>query len=310
MAEPGIADPVAAPEPAPAPAPAPVVPEGTVYDSNTHVLVPKEQLGDYDGRFGNVMRDAKAYAAGKADGRYDPGMDKILDLARQNGMTLDQVHDYITSDGSVGGQPQQNQYDIPGQPPAGQQPPEALTVNRYQELRQQERAEDTAARQAEAADTQRATAFNSEREDVTKMLRDDFKYSFTEDGLPDGSRAIVAQQLFNSALNKVMKGDVPDWLPQEDRVKALSSIVSTPSTSSQRQKAKTLFTEWVTEFKNDAVAEFAEGQKSVPATTLGTGAGGPVTKDVKDMSPAEERAELDRRVHARTGKHMDPMYEG
>lgn len=284
---PAPAAPPAAPEPAVTPEP-----QGQTYDPGTHVLVPKEQLGYCEGRYGTAIRESHEYRTAKESGVLDDGVSDFVELARRNNMTAAQLMEHITSEDPVPPQtpPAQPGYGAPPAPapPVPTDPNEQpLTVAKFNAIRQSDRAE------AATAATQQQTEqlLGQEYDAVATTLRD-FKFSISDDGHPEGSVAEIAQGVMNKLITEVMRDEIPDNLTGDERQTMLKSLGGTPSTPAQREKAKALFQARWADLQNDAVSRFATNQEIVPGGSLEAGAGGPVQKRSDQMTYEEKVDQL------------------
>ena len=259
-------------EPQPA-ASTPAIPEGHgTYDMGTHITVPTADIdARYEGRWSGVMGDAHKYQQGHDQGLFEPGVAEFAKLAKDNNITSQQMYDYITT---VEQPPQPTPPAQPGHlqptPAPGAPPPDPsqqpLTLADFNKIRDED------ANQAAISETNRQ--LGEEFKDVADTLRG-FKFNIADDGRPGDSIAEVAEGVFNKALNRIMREDVPDWLTGDERKKRLDDLSKIPSTSSQRQRAKAIFEGQWRDLANDNVARFAKGQESVPGGSLEGGAGGP-----------------------------------
>jgi len=296
--DPGIAAPVA-----PAPAPEP---QGSTYDPDTHIVVPKHNLADYDGRFGEALLDAKQYRQLKDQGLLDDGVLDFVTLGKDQFGSTRAAMDYITGANQVPPGQQPPAQPASGQPAYGQPaqpqftPPvnpdeQPLTVGQF---RQFQEANETAAQQKD-----RERQLNEEFVTVGNTLRG-FKFNILDDGRPGDTNAEIGRSIFNGALNDEMKKDIPDWLSHDERVAAEKTISSTAASNAQIQRATELFKQRFADFKQNAVVDFVNNQESVPAGTLDAGPGGPVQKNFDEMSYEEQVAATDAGVRAQTGRGM------
>lgn len=274
-------------EPQPA-ASTPAIPDGHgTYDTTTHITVPTADIDPrYEGRWSGVMGDAHKYQRAQEQGVFDDGVSDFVALARQNNMTPQALFEHITSaePPPATTPPAQPGYVPPS--PAAAPPPDLsqqpLTLEKFNQIREED------ANQAALGETDRQ--LGEEFKDVADTLRA-FKFNITDDGRPGDSIGELAQGVFNKALSQTMREDVPDWLTGDERQKRLDHISSTPSTPSQRQRAKSLFEAWWKDLANDNIARFAEGQESVPGGSLEGGAGGPPQIRPEDR-PYEQDVDL------------------
>lgn len=289
MAEPNVTTPVEAPSSGPEAGGAPAVPQGTTYDPDVYGLFPKTSLPDrFEGRFGDAVREANLYKQLQDSGLTEPGVQDFVDLARRQNMSPQEAYAYITAtDQQAPGQapaqlPAQSGYvQPPEQQPALNPDDQPITMAQFRQMREEDR---TASQLADAKDKS-DSAMHTEFDAVVETLRG-FGFNMTADGQPGDSNATTAQQMLNGALNDVLKEDIPSWMGGDERKAALAGLSSTPSTAAQRQRAKVLFQERFTDFKQNAVVDFVKGQEGVPET-LGAGPGGPVQKKFEDMSEKE-----------------------
>lgn len=258
-----------APEPSQAPVAAPTT------SDDAFIRVPKDQLGAWDGRFGEVISRAKT---------HDEYADwfPMLSEMRANFKTPQEFVDYYNGLHASA--------TPPNTPPATETPPEPkfLTEERFSALLEERdktrTASDKKAQAQEAADAVYTKASAEEDKLVSDVLT----------GLkaePDSFTGRIATATLQSAINRAVRDRLlkalPSFATDGDKAKVMSEISKTPSTAADRKAAREMFVNDWKDLANNHVASFAEDNQDATAT-LGAGPGGPQDPlDTSNMDPEE-----------------------
>jgi len=259
-----------APEPSPAPAPAP-----TTVPDDDFIRVPKDQLGAWDGRFGEVISRAKTHD------EYADWL-PMLSQMRESFKTPQEFVEYYNG--------LQSPEPDPNTPPAPEPTPEKpfskedmIALLDERDKTRDERTKTTQAQEASDLVYKEASA------EEDKLVSDVLKGLKAE---PDTSTGHVATAAMQYAINKAIQDrllqSLPSFATAEDKAKVLSQINSTPSTAEDRKAAMEQFSNDWKDVANQSVASFAEADNQIPAASIPSGAGGPQdAPNYADMTGAQ-----------------------
>lgn len=261
----------AAPEP-----PAPPV-EVTPTAEEDFVRIPKSQIPQHG--FHEALRRASEYDALERDG--------WIEAAKQTGISGRQLMEYWNA-------PSDPEMTPPQTPPAEAPPqtdPQALTADSFKTLLDERLTNFRDQQRKEMEDLQTQTDRNAgltaEGEFRNKAITD-YGIAAEIDGKAN-RRFGMARAIFNSTLNEIVTGDIPQHWSKDRRDEALRA----PASEAQLARAQETFKADMEDFHNESVAAHAEKIGEQPPTSLAGGpGGGEPDKNFETQSFEEQAATL------------------
>lgn len=258
-----LADPATAQTPPLETAGQPPVETSGTYDPSQYVLYAKADLSPWQGRSGEMRKDAVFGQQAKSQ-----RVDEMLTFLSQQDLTIGEVLD---------------NWQKPVKPEAGaaieNRTGEESPLTREAMLQMFDERDEKMRVESEAKEASRTEqeARDAEAQFGGQVLQ--------EIGIkPDSANWKFGGEIFSRCIIDALDESVPEWTNDEQR----RAITSGPSTPQIRARAKELFVKAWTDFQNETIAAYASGQSTIPATTLAGGAGGrPPAKQWEEMTHEE-----------------------
>jgi hypothetical protein len=253
--------------------PSEAVPGQPQTQDEEFVRVPKSQLEQYGGRFGEALKAANAYRQLNEDGSVEflkrmgvSGKDLLAMLEEQ-------------------GQDDSGQQDAETGMEHGQQGDEdrPLTVKEFQRLQAQQQAE-MQKREAERRERESIEQGRQREADVALQALKEAGLAPEDNEQWDHTTEAFAQ-MFYGLVNRAMRESIPSHYGD----KAKQQILSKPASPSALNLAKQWFSDMMKDTENTAVAKFASKQSKTPGATMGSGSGGKTPQKAWDDMTLEEQ---------------------
>jgi len=272
------AEPVAAesaPEPFAPEQPVPTSPDSTTPPvDDGHVRIPSEQLAPWDGRFGNVMNEAKKFRDGFNGGLYDEGVGDVVAAIKASGYTPAQFLAAMQED--------DDQQDPSAAPDDASRPVTQADL----EFAMAAAMEKTSAQQQQRNDMQQRNQI--EQTSISDALKG-AGFAINPDGQPADEKARVARVLLYDQVNCAIRESIPPHITGARREAEIKAAIQQPASMSVLKAAKDRWQQGLTDWGHEAVAQFTENQQGVPPASLNGGPGGrPPKKTWEQMTPSEK----------------------
>lgn len=236
------------------------------YDPSQFVLYAKNDLAPWQGRSGEMRKDAVFGQQAR-----EQGVDELLTFLSEQGLSTREILEHWRSQ------------QTPAQPEAGAaiegRTGEEAPLTREAMMQMFDERDKKAKDESEAQEASRTEqeARNAESQFGAQALQ--------EIGIkPDSGNWKIGGRLFNGCIADAIEESIPEWAKEDQR----QGMLAAPATPQVLSRAKELFVKAWTDFQNEVIAAHASGQSTIPAATLGGGAGGrPPAKQWDEMSHTE-----------------------
>ena len=267
------AEPAAVETPAPVPTETPSVPVAAPPVDDGYIRVPKDQIANWDGRFGEVVKRAKAY---DENAEWYGIIDELKAMDLDTGEKFRAYWQQRHAESEPAAAPQE-----PGNP--DEKPLTVAQFKKFQEEQTQKQRQDRE-QDEQTRTTQEARAAEQTASDG---ILDGLKLK------ADSRQRLLAKHHLNGCLNDKIEARVRESMPlhaTDAQVQAaISKALDSPGTEADLESAQKAFLDDWKDFDNEAVAQFATQQNAT--TTLGAGPGGPQPPlDTSQMDPDDWRS--------------------
>lgn len=236
--------------------------------------IPADRFADWDGRYGDAIRDAKAYRQAQQSGVFDAynrisqlglqdndyeAIGSLMTALKQNGIGLADFVQYWTSPEGQGQEGEQQQAQA------------ALTPEELKAAVAEAMAAERQKYEQQTAQQARQQEIAQSRQAETAAAAEVIKKAGIPDDSPLGKHL---QRVFSSMVIDHVAEAIPSWYSPQQRQQALQEAYSGPVSADVIAKAAQQLEAAISDLRNLSVADFAKKQQQLPGGSLGGGAGG------------------------------------